>query len=176
MMRKPLALCLPALLLASLPDLAGAQVLDLGCGYGVIGIAAALAGAAHVDLVDASLLAVAATAENLAWLGLSNASVYASDVLSFPADAPLRAAPEDIPIIGDVIVSAGRAAEYAHAHGIAVDEELGRYVVHGVLHCIGYDDTTDMARTAMAARQELLLHQWRAAGGGRVCRVGARRR
>ncbi len=101
---------------------------------------------------------------------------YATDVLSFPADAPLRAAPEDIPIIGDVIVSAGRAAEYAHAHGIAVDEELGRYVVHGVLHCIGYDDTTDMARTAMAARQELLLHQWRAAGGGRVCRVGARRR
>ena len=96
---------------------------------------------------------------------------WATDVLSFPAQEPLRAAPTDIPTVGDVIVSAACAIEYARAHGRAVDEELGRYIVHGVLHCLGYDDTTNAARAAMTVRQEQVLRQWRAAGGGRVCLI-----
>ncbi|NNJ12703.1 methyltransferase [Chloroflexales bacterium ZM16-3] len=52
------------LLLRSLPLPAGARVLDMGCGYGPIGVAAAAAGASSVDMIDVHLLAVAAARAN----------------------------------------------------------------------------------------------------------------
>jgi 16S rRNA (guanine1207-N2)-methyltransferase len=70
------------LLLGFLPDLHNLNVLDLGCGYGAIGLAAAYSGAAAVDMLDANLLAVAAAQVNINNLGLQNAQACASDVLS----------------------------------------------------------------------------------------------
>ena len=69
-----------ALLLDHLPDLAGRRVLDLGCGSGVIGIAAALAGAASVTMTDVDLLAVTTARENIARSGLDGISAVASDL------------------------------------------------------------------------------------------------
>jgi len=57
-------------------------VLDVGCGAGVIGFAAARLGARSVDLVDANLLAVAAAQENVRRLGAATCRVLASDVYS----------------------------------------------------------------------------------------------
>ncbi|MFV9503373.1 MAG: methyltransferase [Oscillochloridaceae bacterium umkhey_bin13] len=72
-----------ALLLAQLGPLPGQRVLDIGCGYGPIGLAAARLGAAQVDLLDVSLLAVAATRQNITRLGLEPiATVAASDALA----------------------------------------------------------------------------------------------
>ncbi len=45
---------------------AGATVLDVGCGSGVLGVTAAVLGAARVDAIDVTPAAVAATAENAA--------------------------------------------------------------------------------------------------------------
>lgn len=56
-------LCLKALEQRLRP---GAAVLDLGCGSGVLAIAAALLGAARVDALDIDLPAVEATRENAA--------------------------------------------------------------------------------------------------------------
>ncbi|EFO81741.1 Ribosomal RNA small subunit methyltransferase C [Oscillochloris trichoides DG-6] len=42
----------------------GGRVLDVGCGYGPIGLTAAAAGAAWVDMVDVNMLAVAAARSN----------------------------------------------------------------------------------------------------------------
>jgi 16S rRNA (guanine1207-N2)-methyltransferase len=67
-----------AFLLDHMPALVGARVLDIGCGYGPLGIAAAQLGAAHVTLQDVNLLAVAAAAENCRRLNLP-ASVRAVD-------------------------------------------------------------------------------------------------
>lgn len=58
-----------------------ARVLDVGSGAGVIGIAASRRGAAHVDLLDANLLAVEASARNLERLGVPGRAL-ASDVFS----------------------------------------------------------------------------------------------
>lgn len=59
----------------------GAHVLDLGCGYGAIGLYAALSGAAQVDLVDVNRWAIAAARQNLAAHGVQNAQALPSDVL-----------------------------------------------------------------------------------------------
>lgn len=69
-----------ALLLDHLPDLVGKRVLDLGCGNGPIGIAAARGGAALVTMTDVNLLAVAAVRENIARAGATNATAVASDL------------------------------------------------------------------------------------------------
>jgi 16S rRNA (guanine1207-N2)-methyltransferase len=68
-----------ALLLEVLAIPAGARVLDVGCGYGIIGLVAARLGAAQVELVDANLLAVAAAQENITRNRIAQARAFASD-------------------------------------------------------------------------------------------------
>jgi 16S rRNA (guanine1207-N2)-methyltransferase len=68
-----------ALLLESLAIPSGAHVLDVGCGCGIIGLAAARMGATHVDMVDVNILAVAAARENIACSGIAGAQAFASD-------------------------------------------------------------------------------------------------
>ncbi len=69
-----------ALLLAhvDLRELLGQRVLDLGCGYGVIGLKASLAGAA-VTAIDDDVLAVKSTHRNAARYGL-DVRTFHSDV------------------------------------------------------------------------------------------------
>jgi 16S rRNA (guanine1207-N2)-methyltransferase len=62
-------------------------VLDIGCGWGAIGLLAARRGAAQVDLVDVGLPAVAAAARNIAQAGIANARALPSDALGAVADA-----------------------------------------------------------------------------------------
>lgn len=62
------------------------RIVDVGCGYGILGMVAAkraqkLGLGAHVDLVDADLLAVAAAKKNVQANQISNATVLASDLL-----------------------------------------------------------------------------------------------
>jgi 16S rRNA (guanine1207-N2)-methyltransferase len=75
-----------ALLLPFLHVTPQERVLDLGCGYGILGIVAALSGAAWVDLVDENLLAIAATQENLHINQIPVVHVFPSDVLSAVED------------------------------------------------------------------------------------------
>lgn len=77
---------------------------------------------------------------------------YPTDVISFPDSSDTSA--------GDIIISAQRAIAYASAHNIPLASELARYVIHGVLHCLGYSDTSPAARRRMFARQEALLRLW----------------
>ena len=63
-------LCLEAI--EELPALEGARVADLGCGSGILGIAALLQGAATVTASDTDPLAVRATADNAAVSGFSD--------------------------------------------------------------------------------------------------------
>lgn len=71
-----------ALLLAHLDVPQGAHVLDVGCGSGIIGLSASRRGAAHVDLIDVNLLAIAAAQRNVAGNAIENAAAFPSDVLS----------------------------------------------------------------------------------------------
>lgn len=58
----------------------GDRVLDLGCGYGVVGILAArLIGAENVVMTDVNEYAVALSQENAALNGIPGAAIYRSD-------------------------------------------------------------------------------------------------
>jgi 16S rRNA (guanine1207-N2)-methyltransferase len=73
------------LLLNTIDIPAGAHVLDIGCGYGIIGLLAARLGAASVEMIDINLLAVAAAAENIPTNGIGGARAFVSD--GVPDDA-----------------------------------------------------------------------------------------
>ena len=60
-------------------------------------------------------------------------------------------------ILGDVIISAERALEYAAEMGNEVNYELALYLVHGILHLVGYTDKTKKGFNLMANKQKEIL-------------------
>lgn len=58
---------------------------------------------------------------------------------------------------GEVLVSSDTAASYAAAHDIDREEELFRYMVHGLTHLHGYLDYEPADREALFAVQEPLV-------------------
>jgi 16S rRNA (guanine1207-N2)-methyltransferase len=70
------------MLVNTIDFLQGAQVLDVGCGYGMIGMVAIKLGAGWVDLIDNDYLAVAACKETLAINQITNVTAYPGDLLS----------------------------------------------------------------------------------------------
>ena len=87
---------------------------------------------------------------NREWLGHD----YETDVVSFGLDDE---APGRGEIDGEVYVDLDTAAERAPEFGVSAEHEALRYVVHGVLHLVGYDDATDAEREAMRALEDRYL-------------------
>ncbi len=85
-----------------------------------------------------------------------------TDVLAFGAQEETEkfvSAPEAGNYLGDVIVSYPRAVAQAAEQGHSTEEELALLIVHGVLHLLGYDHTTQEEKAIMWARQEAILKQ-----------------
>jgi len=76
-----------------------AKVLDVGCGYGPIGISAAmLADAGHVTMIDINERAVALALENAKLNGLNNVTVLQSDLFEAVVDSSFDAIITNPPI------------------------------------------------------------------------------
>lgn len=78
-----------------------------------------------------------------------------TDVLSFPMgewDFEREALS-----LGDIVVSYETARREARARGLKTTEETARYIVHGFLHLVGYEDDTPAKRRRMTALQERIL-------------------
>ncbi len=76
-----------------------------------------------------------------------------TDVLSFPLSEPNARK-----LSGELVVGAEVARDQAAARGHDVQAELGLYVIHGLLHLCGFDDTTDKAAAEMRERERHYLH------------------
>ena len=74
-----------------------------------------------------------------------------TDVLSFPLEQSASL------LEGEVVVSAERAAAVARRYKASPETELLRYVVHGTLHLVGYDDGTRTERARMRAAERRYL-------------------
>lgn len=61
---------------------------------------------------------------------------------------------------GEVLVSCDTAATYAAAHGLPREEELFRYMVHGLTHLHGYLDYEPADREALFSVQEPLVKRY----------------
>jgi probable rRNA maturation factor len=77
-----------------------------------------------------------------------------TDVVSFPLED------ERDDLLGEVVVSTDTAAREARSRGLTLDREVLLYVVHGILHLLGYDDHRKRDRDVMHARQEELLERF----------------
>src|SRR5437764_8045172 len=75
-----------------------------------------------------------------------------TDVLSFPlSEVGARR------LAGELVIGAEVAQAQATSRGHDVQAELALYVIHGLLHLCGYDDTTTQAAAAMRRRERHYL-------------------
>lgn len=82
-----------------------------------------------------------------------------TDVLAFPQEGG--------GLLGDVVVSAERAAAQARRYRHTLERELRLLVIHGVLHLLGHEDTSPQGARRMRRRQQALLRSLEAAEGRR---------
>ncbi len=62
---------------------------------------------------------------------------------------------------GDLVISVETAAANARDAGWSTEDELRYLVLHGLLHLLGWNDTTPEDRAAMLRQQDALLTSWR---------------
>ncbi len=91
-----------------------------------------------------------------------------TDVLSFDLSEAGRTG-----IVAQIILCGELAARQAGLRGHAVSGELMLYVVHGLLHLMGYEDGTAAGAARMHAREDELLSGF---GAGAAFARGPRRR
>ena len=92
-----------------------------------------------------------------------------TDVLSYPTLEDIKGQPlyaEDFPydidedgrlMIGSVVVCCDRAKEQAEEYGHSYNRELHYLLVHGIMHCLGYDHMTDDEKAEMREQEEKIL-------------------
>lgn len=87
---------------------------------------------------------------------------YATDVISFRLDSPDDPLPEgEEPVLeGEVVISADTATRMSAEFGWNPADELLLYLVHGMLHIVGYDDHSDEDLAAMRAQEQAVLSTW----------------
>ena len=92
-----------------------------------------------------------------------------TDVLSFPTldgikgeeirgeDFPYDIDEEGNLLIGSIAICCERAKEQAEEYGHSYNRELHYLIVHGIMHCLGYDHMNDMDKAEMREKEELIL-------------------
>ena len=60
-------------------------------------------------------------------------------------------------LIGSVAVCTNRAKEQAEEYGHSYERELHYLLVHGIMHCLGYDHMTDSEKAEMREKEEYIL-------------------
>ncbi len=79
-----------------------------------------------------------------------------TDVLAFSAKEGRHVAGDDR-FLGDVVISVDTAERQARDFKSTKDRELKYYLIHGILHLLGYGDAERVGSQKMARRQEELF-------------------
>jgi len=77
-----------------------------------------------------------------------------TDVISFCLEDEISRG-----IWGEIIVSVEAALNYSEAHHCLWEEEMLRYIIHGILHLMGYDDHTPAEKRKMRRKENQLLQK-----------------
>ena len=94
-----------------------------------------------------------------------------TDVLSYPTldgilgkpiakkEHPFEINEDGELVLGSIVICCKRAKEQAEEYGHSYERELHYLLVHGVMHCLGYDHMTDEDKTQMRAQEEYVLEK-----------------
>ena len=92
-----------------------------------------------------------------------------TDVLSYPSledikgqalkeeDYPFEIDEEGNLLIGSIAICCQRAKEQAEEYGHSYERELHYLIVHGIMHCLGYDHIEEEERAEMREKEEYIL-------------------
>lgn len=92
-----------------------------------------------------------------------------TDVLSFPTldgikgqairakDYPFDIDEDGTLLIGSIVVCCDRAREQAEEYGHSYERELHYLLVHGIMHCLGYDHMQEDEKAEMREKEEFIL-------------------
>lgn len=78
-----------------------------------------------------------------------------TDCITFPVDQ--ADARQSYHVLGECFICPKTAISQAMRHDVTTKEELYRYVVHCLLHLIGYDDTNPKDRARMKRKERACL-------------------
>jgi probable rRNA maturation factor len=76
---------------------------------------------------------------------------YYTDILTFDNSE------EDTKLEGDIFVSIDRVRDNASTLEIGFESEFRRVLIHGMLHLMGYEDSTDELKLSMRAKEDECL-------------------
>ncbi len=76
---------------------------------------------------------------------------FVTDVISFPLDET-----EGV-VEGEVYVCIDQAVRQARQYGVSMHREVFRLVIHGILHLLGYDDSTPRKKSVMKQKEDAYL-------------------
>ncbi len=79
---------------------------------------------------------------------------YSTDIITFDYSD------EKNILDGEIFISIQDAVENSKKYGVSSDNELLRLIIHGILHLIGFDDTTDAKRKKMKIAENDLVKKF----------------
>ena len=83
-----------------------------------------------------------------------------TDVITFDHSDPSSQTPDPGPNIhGEIFICVDEAVLQARMFGTSWQSEVVRYLVHGVLHLLGFDDSSAAARRKMKREENRLLRE-----------------
>lgn len=78
---------------------------------------------------------------------------YVTDIISFH----YHDAGATVDLEGSLVMCAPRIHEQAAELGVSPELEFKRVIVHGLLHLVGHDDTTDALKASMTRKEDEIL-------------------
>jgi len=91
------------------------------------------------------------------WLGISGPTDVLSFDLSSHEHTKLSQHGKRHGIHGEIIASAETASREARVYGWSPENELTYYLIHGLLHLVGYDDQTPSERISMRRKERAIM-------------------
>lgn len=88
---------------------------------------------------------------NLRYLGENNPT----DVIAFDVTEKNKESKQDI--LADIVISTDRVVANARIFNTTASYELYLYVIHGMLHLLGYNDRTARQRKVMASKASRIM-------------------
>tara|TARA_S200000501_G_scaffold377630_1_gene436699 strand:+ start:3386 stop:3823 length:438 start_codon:yes stop_codon:yes gene_type:complete len=83
---------------------------------------------------------------------------FKDDVLTDIVTFPIR---NDSELEAEIYISHEMASSNAKRFKVSLNNEISRLIIHGILHLIGFDDTSEVNKKIMFEKQEQLLSNYK---------------